>query len=72
MEFSGLRPPAHASNLIDVTLAGVGDVDLRNDAHIEEIRFVPGPEQERDGFSLPCTVFEFGFYAVELRATVVG
>jgi hypothetical protein len=129
MKFSGLRPLEHASNLIDVTLDGVGDVDLRNDAHITEIRFVPGPkhmtivvcfgfedaargtvvleflevelteiepylttgvdptygyallqgidhwfdpEQEREGFSLSCTVFELSFYAVELRATVVA
>ncbi|MCG8926032.1 hypothetical protein [Lentzea sp. CC55] len=55
---------------LTVALAGVGDADLRNDAHTEEIRFVPGPE--REGFSLSCTVLEFSFYAVELRATVVG
>lgn len=57
---------------LTAALAGVGDADLRNDAHTEEIRFVPGPEQERESFSLCCTVLEFSFYAAELRATVVG
>lgn len=129
MKFSGLRPLAQAPGQIDVTLDGVGHVDLRNDAHITEIRFVPGPKhmtivvcfefddaargtvvlefieveltqiepylttgvdpvyghallqgldhwldtaQDREGFSLYCTVFELSFYATELRATVTG
>jgi len=126
MKFSGLRPLAQESGLIDVTLDGLGHVDLRNDAHITEIRFVPGPEhmtivvcfgfdeaargtvvlefrevelisiepylatgvdpmyghallrdilywhdtaQDREGFSLSCTVFELSFYATELSAS---
>jgi hypothetical protein len=44
MKFSGLHPLERTSNLIDVTLDGVGDVDLRSDTRIREIRFVSGPK----------------------------
>lgn len=30
------------------------------------------PEQDREGFSLSCTVFDLSFYATELRATLGG
>lgn len=42
MKFSGLQPFGHVFSLIDFTIDGIGDVDLRNDAHIVSIRFLPG------------------------------
>jgi hypothetical protein len=42
VKFIGLESFGHVSGQIDVTLEGVGNVDLRNDAHIEAIRFLPG------------------------------
>jgi hypothetical protein len=37
-----LEPFGHVSGRIDLTVAGVGDIDLRNEAHVECIRFFPG------------------------------
>ena len=42
MRFTGLEPFGHVSGRIDLTVAGVGHIDLRNEAHVESIRFFPG------------------------------
>jgi hypothetical protein len=42
MRFTGLQPFGHVSGQLDFTVAGIGDIDLRNDAHIGCIRFIPG------------------------------
>jgi hypothetical protein len=42
VKFSGISPLKMGTSLIDVTLDELGDVDLRNDASVTAIRFLPG------------------------------
>ncbi|MFD8497777.1 hypothetical protein [Amycolatopsis sp. NPDC059657] len=42
MKFTGLQPFGQVTGQIDVTIDGFGDIDLRNEAHIIGIRFLPG------------------------------
>lgn len=42
MKFTGLSPLPRQPGQIDFTLDTLGHVDLRNDAHVTAIRFVPG------------------------------
>lgn len=42
MKFTGLRPFGQVTGQIDFTIDGVGDIDLRDVAHIVGIRFLPG------------------------------
>ena len=37
-----MQPFGHVPGRIDVTLDGLGDVDLRNEMHVVAIRFLPG------------------------------
>ncbi|MEV4049799.1 hypothetical protein AB0J55_01325 [Amycolatopsis sp. NPDC049688] len=42
VRFAGIEPFGQVSGQIDFTVAGIGDIDLRNEAHVGSIRFVPG------------------------------
>jgi hypothetical protein len=42
VRFTGVQPFGHVSGQIDFTVAGIGDIDLRNEAHVACIGFLPG------------------------------
>ncbi|MCP2168848.1 hypothetical protein [Goodfellowiella coeruleoviolacea] len=70
VRFSGISPLRSGTSLIDVTLDELGDVDLRNDASVTAIRFLPGKQHMSIFFdfrhdSIPVMI-TLEFCAVEL------